>query len=493
MVCVANRLPVVLKEVDGEIRITPSSGGLVSALSPILCRGKGVWIGADTLGDSSNDQNSQLLRDFSNEIGFSLIPVPLTKADHEGFYNGFSNRIIWPLFHDLQSRCNFDPTYWEAYQIVNKKFADVVVQNTKEDDLLWINDYHLIGLASQLRALGLKNSLSFFLHIPFPAPDLFMKLPWREEIMKSLMSYEVIGLQTEHDVSNFLDCISYMTSFKAVSNGAGYTIKHDHGEVYLQHFPISIDVGDFLQRAELPEIKARSEEIKREVGVEFLAVSVDRLDYTKGVPNRIKAFARLLQRVPELKRKVALLQVLVPSREEVPEYQEMREEVDKLVSQVNGEFAEPGWIPVQHFARSITKDELIALYLAADVGLVTPLKDGMNLVAKEFTMIQADGNAALVLSEFAGAAEELKAGAILVNPYDIDGVADALRNAFLMPQEEKISRMTLMQNQIIDHDVFSWADDFLSKSTWTHKLNIHKNNSFSLSNQFRRLISVFDM
>jgi trehalose 6-phosphate synthase len=293
-----------------------------------------------------------------------------------------------------------------------------------------------------------------------------LKLPWRNEVINALLAYDLVGLQTSRDLKNFLDCVETLHGVTAATRGNIRILWDPTSErrIRVGHFPIGIDVSEFSEPAELPEIQRRKQQLRKEMDVEHLVVSVDRLDYTKGIPYRIQAFRRLLERYPHVKRRVALLQIVVPSRAEVAEYQKLKSEIERLVTSANGELGEPGWLPIHHFFRSISRAELIALYQAANVALVTPLKDGMNLVAKEFCAVHNDNDGVLVLSEFAGAAEQLGEFSLLVNPYDIDGVANALMKAIDMPEAERKTRMSGLRDLIKKFDVMWWASSFLREA-----------------------------
>jgi alpha,alpha-trehalose-phosphate synthase [UDP-forming] len=364
------------------------------------------------------------------------------------FYQGFSNEVIWPLFHDLPSLCNFDAAYWRTYCAVNRKYARAVRRRVATGDFIWVHDYHLMNLAAELRRLGVRSRLGFFLHIPFPAPDVFMKLPWRAPLLDALLEFDLVGFQTARDRRNFLACAQALGR-EARPERAG-------------HFPISIDYNAFMRRAAAADVAAKARELHQLLPKRKLVLGVDRLDYTKGIALRLRAFHDLLVRYPKMRGRVSLIQVVVPSREDIPQYHLMKTEIEQLVGRINGVFARPGaWVPVWYEYRSLTRLELLAYYRAADIALITPLKDGMNLVAKEYCACSIEEDCVLILSEFAGAAAQLAGGALLVNPYDIEGVAEAIRAAYAMPAQERASRMRRMRRSIRQQDVFWWVDSFL--------------------------------
>lgn len=462
MVIVSNRLPITLEKTESGWTMHPGSGGLVTALASVLRRQGGLWIGWPGAENVDAPQLQQLVSSFERQENYDLIPVPLTSQERQGFYHGFANEIIWPLFHDLQSRCNFVPEYWTVYSAVTQRFADIVASNIRPDDFIWVQDYHLIGLGRNLRDRGIGNASGFFLHIPFPPPDIFCKLPWRKDVLESLTCYDVVGFQTPHDLENFSDCLrKLLPATRQRRAGKMLHISREGRSCKFGAFPIGIDYGEFASAAATPEVAQRTRHLREHLEGRQVLLGVDRLDYTKGVPFRLKAFRLALQRCPELHRAITLLQVIVPSREDVPEYQDLKAEIDRLVTQINGEFTQPGWVPIQHVFRSIERDELLAYYRLADVALVTSLKDGMNLVAKEYCACQVDCNGVLVLSEFAGAAVQLGRHAVCVNPYDLDTVADAIVRAVRMTKEERRPAMRQLRKIVYRQDVHWWLDECL--------------------------------
>jgi len=463
LIVVSNRLPFAFRQ-DGEgrWRAEPGSGGLVTALLPVLRNRGGMWIGW-TGAAGGGEALEAALAGASAGAGYRLAGVALTAEEMDKFYLGFSNEIIWPLFHDLQSLCNFDPDYWRTYCEVNAKYADAIVAHAAPGDFIWIHDYHLMNVAAELRRRGVRSKLGFFLHIPFPPPDLFLKLPWRLTLLESLLEFDLIGFQTARDRRNFVQCVRLLVKDAHVE-GRGQVLAARIGkrEVRIGAFPISIDFAAFQRRAAAPEVAEKAADLHRRLPERRLILGIDRLDYTKGIPQRLQAFENLLERYPQLRERVSLIQVVVPSREDIAEYHRLRTEIEQRVGAINGRYARPGgWVPVWYEYRSLSRLELLAYYRAADIGLVTPLKDGMNLVAKEYCACSIEEDCVLVLSEFAGAAEQLERGALLVNPYDIEGVADALQRAYVMPAAERQARMHRMRSSIREHDVFRWVDAFL--------------------------------
>jgi trehalose 6-phosphate synthase/phosphatase len=461
LINVSNRLPVEIKFRAGHPRLNPSSGGLASALDSIWRNHHGLWIG--WAGAVDSETAATLLQKAARGRAYGFKAVSLTQQEVSKFYSGFANEIIWPLFHDMPSRCDFDPEFWEFYQRVNRKFAQITVENTNSKDLIWAHDYHLMLMGRYLREAGCTARVGFFLHIPFPTPDIFEKLPWRKTILRALLQYHLLGFQTDRDRYNFLSCLErILPDALSVRDESHNVVTLEGRRTAIATFPISIAFEEFSNHAASREVEASATQLRRELTNNFIVLGVDRMDYTKGIPERLKAFRILLRRFPELRHRVTLLQVVVPSREEIPNYKELRREVELLVSQINGEFTEAGWVPIHYMHRNLTRKQLLAYYRAADIGLITSLKDGMNLVAKEFCAAQVDERGVVIISEFAGATAELQHGALVVNPNDLAGIAEAIHRACVMPVEEKRSRMKLLRDIVRTYNVQRWAETFLS-------------------------------
>jgi len=459
---VSNRLPFSVVREEGEWRVVPGTGGLVTALRPVLRNRGGRWIGWSGVAEEELPDVVALFASSRERFGYDLVPVGLSETERDPFYLGFSNEVVWPLFHDLLSLCRFDPTYWAAYQAVNRKFAEVTASGVETGDFLWIHDYHLMNMASELRRLGVTSRLAFFLHIPFPPLDIFVKLPWRFPILRALLEFDLIGFQTIRDRRNFLQCVRHLLH-EAVVSGKGpvVSVRFEGREVRVGAFPISIDAGEFDRRARTEEVVGKCRTIRADEGDRKIVLGVDRLDYTKGIPQKLEAFRRLLLETPDLRGRVTLIQIVVPSREEIPGYREHRTEVERLVGEINGQFTRSGWVPIHYIYRNLEGPRLPAYYLAADVALVTPLKDGMNLVCKEYCASHVDEQGVLVLSEFAGAAAQLQNSALLVNPYDVEGVAATLRRAVTLTPTEQRQRMRKLRRTIQQNDIYHWLDTFL--------------------------------
>jgi trehalose 6-phosphate synthase len=470
LVVVSNRLPVVLVKEDDHWRVDPGSGGLVTALAPVLRNRGGIWIGWPGISEEPDMDLEALLKQTTRDTGYTFKPVSLTKEDVNGFYYGFANEVLWPLFHDLQTRCNFDPDYWRHYLKVNRKFAEVIARNTTAKDYIWVHDYHLMCVAGELRDMGVESKIGYFLHTPFPPLDLFLKLPWRFQILKALLSYDLVGLQTQRDRRNFIQCIRKMLrNIPIRGKGQILTAAVNHRKVRIGNFPISIDYNEFAQKAVSREVSERSQKILEELSTPTVALGVDRLDYTKGIPERLRAFENALDRSPELRKKISLVQVVVPSRTHIPKYRDLKLEIEREVSRINGRYTQPGWIPIHYIFRSLDREELLAFYRAADIALITPLKDGMNLIAKEYCASNVDEHGVIVLSEFAGAAAQMHKNAMLVNPYDVEGVAETIYTAYRLDLQEKKRRMHALRQGVRKTDIYWWVDAFI-QAVFSRKL-----------------------
>jgi alpha,alpha-trehalose-phosphate synthase [UDP-forming] len=459
LVAVSNRLPISLvKGTDGwEIR--PGSGGLVTALAPVLRNRGGLWIGWSGGAHTGLDES---MASASREAGYDLFPVPLTDGDVRDYYHGFSNEVIWPLFHDLQTRCNFRREYWYRYLEVNRKFAEVTAQHTRASDYVWVHDYHLMHLAQSLKELDVVRKAGFFLHIPFPPLDVFLKLPWRAQILTALLEYDLVGFQTLRDRRHFVQCLQYLRpGVRVAGRGGMITVHKGEREVRVGAFPISIDFAAFARDAASQGVTDGAWYLHEALPERQVVLGVDRLDYTKGIPERLEAFRVALTRFPELRGKIVFVQVVVPSREKVPEYQALKAEIERLVGEINGQFTQSGWVPIHYLYRHLDRWELLAYYRLAEIALITPLKDGMNLVCKEYCACNLERNGVLILSEFAGAAAQLHRWAIMVNPYDAEGVSNAIYQAFNMASSDRNARMQRMRARIRRRDIFWWVNSFL--------------------------------
>jgi trehalose 6-phosphate synthase len=451
-VVVANRLPVD-RDGDGGWRRSP--GGLVTALEPVMRKSEGAWVGWPGQPDLD-------IEPFEFE-GTHLVPVELSAEDVELYYEGFSNDTIWPLYHDVIAAPRYRREWWNAYVAVNRRFAEAAAAAAADGATVWVQDYQLQLVPKFLREARPDLTIGYFHHIPFPAYGLFSQLPWRRQVLEGLLGADVIGFQRVADAGNFARAVRRQLRFE--TKASGIRVPQEDGSVRValaKAFPISIDAESYVELAQRPEIQARAKEIREELGnPSRVLLGVDRLDYTKGIRHRIKAFGELLQDERISVEDVTLVQVASPSRERVEAYVQLRDEIELAVGRINGDYDTMGHTAIRYLHQAFPREEMVALYLAADVMLVTALRDGMNLVAKEYVASRIDNRGVLVLSEFAGAADEL-GSALLINPHDIQGLKETITRAIEMPAAEQGRRMRTLRRRVRDHDVEDWSQDFLS-------------------------------
>lgn len=461
LVIVSNRLPVAIyRDEAGEWHVKSSPGGLVTALDPIMRQSRGVWIGWP--GCSSEAPAEQLLLSHSEQQRYRLIPVPVTEKEIAKYYRGFSNRTIWPLFHDLLGYFSFDHDNLRVYHDVNRRFAEITAASAEQGAFLWIHDYQLLYVGKYLRQHGVTHRLNFFLHIPFPSVDLFRRLPTNRDLLQAMLQYDHIGFQTPADRRNFITCVKWLIpEAKRIVHKRQSVIKFDGRETLLGYYPISIDFREFNDLAKTREVSDAVWYLRENLKTRAIVLGLDRLDYTKGIPERFLAFERMLEKYPDTVGELSLMQIVVPSRLNVPDYQELKSHLDGLAGRINARFSRQGWTPIHYQFRELDRVQLVGHYQASDIALITPLRDGMNLVAKEYCASNIHNNGVLILSEFAGAAPQLFRGAIMVNPFDLEGTADAIYAAFLMPKEERERRMRILRSEVKRHDVHHWVEWFL--------------------------------
>lgn len=441
LVVVANRLPV-RREEDGSW--APSPGGLVTALTPILQRG-GTWIGWAGVGRGPSESFR------INNIDH--VAVSVSDAEIDDYYLGFCNGTLWPLFHDGVRAPEYHRRWWNAYQRVNQRYAEAVLEHANPGDLIWVHDYHLLLLPQMLREASPDVEIRFFLHIPFPPVELYARLPWRRQLIEGMLAADVIGFQTESSTANFKKAAGVFAGAEAQDR----LVRIGSRSIRTMAAPISVDFDSYNDVAGTPRIDERVSSVRDELGnPEHIFLGADRLDYTKGIDVRLRAFATLLRQNPHLADTSKLVQIVVPSRQTIGEYSDMRDEIERLAGRINSVHGERHRMPVHYTYESLEREELVAYYKAADVMVVTPLVDGMNLVAKEFVASRVDEDGVLLLSEFAGAAHELSE-AVLVNPYDIDGVALAMRQAIELEPAERLRRMREMRNTVRENDLEAWT------------------------------------
>ncbi len=445
IVVASNRLPFTFSRGSKGLERRRSVGGLVSALEPVLRKRGGTWIGWPGIVQRGGED--------VNYPGdpYHVHPVELSENEVSRYYHGFSNRTLWPLLHSMTDRTRFESRDFDAYDRVNDRFADAIAEGAHDAGLAWIHDYHLLLAPRRVRQLRPGLPLAFFLHVPFPPFDIFRLLPWDREILRSLLACDLIGFHVLGYVYNFLDCVE--RTLGARVHRDRMLVEYGDRTTQVGAFPLGIEF-------ELFETLAETAPREKQPGGERIVLGVDRLDYTKGIPDRMRAFARLLERHPEHRDRVVLLQIAVPSRSQVAEYRELKREIDELVGSINGRFASAGWSPIRYLYRSVLQERLAVLYRDADVALITPLRDGMNLVAKEFVTCQVDDPGVLVLSRLAGAADTMRE-ALLVNPYDIDGTAEVIHRALGMGEVERRSRVAALRRRERRDDVHAWTQEFL--------------------------------
>jgi len=453
-VVVSNRLPVDrITDANGTESWTRSPGGLVTALEPVMRQRDGAWVG--WAGQPDID-----IPPFDNE-GIRIVPVPLSPDDIENYYEGFSNDTLWPLYHDVISAPSFHRVWWDSYVAINKRFADAAVAIAAHGAVVWVQDYQLQLVPKMLRELRPDLTIGFFNHIPFPPYGIYSQLPWRTQIIEGLLGADVIGFQRVADAGNFSRAVRRLTNYVTKNP----LIEVGNRKVIAKAFPISIDSASYEELARQPHIQARAREIRAGLGnPKTVMLGVDRLDYTKGIGHRLKAFGELLADGRLSVEDITLVQVASPSRERVTAYMQLRDEIELTVGRINGDFSTMSHTAISYHHHGYPRDEMVALYLAADIMLVTALRDGMNLVAKEYAAARFDGDGILILSEFTGAWDELKK-AMRINPHDIDGLKDTILEAIAMPKSERRARMRSLRRRVLENDVAKWSSSFLATLT----------------------------
>jgi trehalose 6-phosphate synthase len=431
-----------------------SIGGLAMALGAALREYSGIWFG---WSGRTVDQFTGQLK-LRSSAGVTLATVDLEAQDVEEYYNGYANRTLWPLFHYRMDLAAYERTFDKGYARVNARFAQTLRPLLQPDDIIWVHDYHLIPLARELRRLGVTNSIGFFLHIPWPARRVFITLPHHGALVDALFDYDLVGFQTQDSLRAFQDYVVEDTQ-GVVEEGRATA---DGRSVALGAFPIGLDASDFVEAAKGAAAQSWRRRMTESLAGRQMIIGVDRLDYSKGLEERFLAYEQFLSDSPEALEKVFLMQIATPSRDEVSAYQEIRSRLDAVTGRINGAFATVEWVPIRYVNRAYRRDELAGFYQAAAVGLVTPLRDGMNLVAKEYVAAQTPADpGVLVLSQFAGAAEQMT-DALIVNPFSREEVSDAIRRALAMPKGERIRRWESLMHNVQSEDVTRWRDDFVS-------------------------------
>lgn len=467
-IIVSNRLPLSLEIEGANVKASPSVGGLATGLKSVHRDGNGIWIGWSGLTEEEIDKK------MAPKVNKALeqqkcASVSLSQAEMDGYYYGFSNKTLWPLLHYFTEYTEFNSADWETYKSVNQKFADLVVQHVEDGDQVWVHDYQLLLVPEMIKAIRPEVKIGFFLHIPFPSFEVFRILPWREDLLKGMLGADLIGFHTYAYERHFLSSVQRLLGCDLNFNN----IQYDTRLIKVESFPMGIDFAKFHESAVKHQQKSESEksEIQLSIDKHFeikgkskFILSIDRLDYTKGIAKRLLAFEHFLEKYPEYSGKVRLVMLAVPSRSNVPQYQDLKNEIDQLVGRINGKFSDVNWTPIWYFYRSMPFENLIDLYSSCDIALLTPVRDGMNLVAKEYIACRTDQSGVLILSEMAGAANELNES-LIINPNNYDQVAGAIKQAIEMPLAEQKARNKVMQERIAKYNVEKWAQEFLQNLT----------------------------
>ncbi len=463
-VIISNRLPVQLQISKGTIEAIPSVGGLATGMKSVHSGGESLWIGWSGLTEEETPEELEAQIDQALAAQ-GCAKVKLTNDEINGFYFGFSNRTVWPLFHYFLEYSEFELPYWEIYKEVNQKFADAILEKVSNDDTVWIHDYQLMLVPQMVRDVLPDIAIGFFLHIPFPSYEIFRTLPWREEVLTGLLGSDLIGFHTYDYERHFLSSVRRLLGLEVSFND----IFQDNRVVKVDSFPMGIDFVKFNEAAKIQaDISTEQSDLQRRLHIHKestpdakLILSIDRLDYTKGIAKRLNAFKYFLEKYPEYKEKVRLIVLAVPSRSKVPQYKLLKKEVDELVGRINGELATVSWTPIWYFYRSVPFESLIDLYTSSDIAWLTPIRDGMNLVAKEYVASRVDRTGVLILSEMAGSANEM-GEALLINPNNFEQISCTLHKAINMPVEEQQQRNKQLQNRLKRYNVEKWANDFMT-------------------------------
>ncbi|SEL72790.1 trehalose 6-phosphate synthase /trehalose 6-phosphatase [Chitinophaga rupis] len=454
-IIVSNRLPVRTTEKDGEYVLAPSEGGLATGLGSIYRDGHNVWIGWPGLEVTEQKDQDRIQRELAT---MNLKPVYLTQDEINNYYEGFSNETLWPVFHYMSTYARYEQSYWDCYYRVNEKFRDVILETAEPGDIIWIHDYQLLLLPGMIRAALPDISIGFFLHIPFPSFELFRLLPWRAELLDGMLGADLLGFHTFDDSRHFINAVTRLLPINASSN----VLMVNDRAVIAEPFPMGIDYERYGSMVNNPDVKDQLKQLKDNFNDIKMILSIDRLDYSKGILQRLQAYELFLQLHPEYTEKIVLYMIVVPSRDNVPQYIYLRDEIDKLVGGINARFRTINWHPVHYFYRSFPIETLSALYHFADVGLVTPMRDGMNLVSKEYVASRTNNDGVLILSEMAGASREL-IDSLIVNPNNIGAITRAIEEALVMPKPEQYRRMKQMRQVVAKFNIAHWVKLFMTR------------------------------
>ena len=454
LVLVSNRLPPSQEFVAARDAVEQPVSGLVSAIRPTLGRMETLWFGRSGRSSAKTKGSGITISDFGSGR-FAALDLPRREASL--FYSGFSNQTLWPLLHNFPDRVIIRGESYSAYRRVNRRFAESILSLLSPDDLVWVHDFHLLPLGRELRDLGWRGKIGFFLHVPFPSADTFTILPWAKELLEDLTAYSLVGLQTRRYAHNLMDTLS--EELRGAQIGDAFVYKGQRCRVGV--YPVGTDPEAFERRAETASLGRTTSGLRRLFRDQKVILGVDRLDYTKGVPARLLSFEHFLEHRPSMRGKVGMVQISVPSRERVPEYVAEKRRIDEIVGRINGRFSRDQWIPVNFLYRSFTQQQLAGFFNEADVCLVTPIRDGMNLVAKEYVACRANRPGVLVLSKFCGAAEAMTE-ALIVNPHDIKATADTLHQGLTMSAKERRRRWEQLVREVYSNTATAWSDSFLT-------------------------------
>ncbi|WP_217606294.1 bifunctional alpha,alpha-trehalose-phosphate synthase (UDP-forming)/trehalose-phosphatase [Chitinophaga sp. GbtcB8] len=454
-IIVSNRLPVRTTEKDGEYVLAPSEGGLATGLGSIYRDGHNVWIGWPGLEVTEQKDQDRIQRELAT---MNLKPVYLTQDEINNYYEGFSNETLWPVFHYMATYARYEQSYWDCYYRVNEKFRDVILETAEPGDIIWIHDYQLLLLPGMIRTALPDISIGFFLHIPFPSFELFRLLPWRAELLDGMLGADLLGFHTFDDSRHFINAVTRLLPINASSN----VLMVNDRAVIAEPFPMGIDYERYGSMVSNPDVKDQLKQLKDNFNDIKMILSIDRLDYSKGILQRLQAYELFLQLHPEYTEKIVLYMIVVPSRDNVPQYIYLRDEIDKLVGGINARFRTINWHPVHYFYRSFPIETLSALYHFADIGLVTPMRDGMNLVSKEYVASRTNNDGVLILSEMAGASREL-IDSLIVNPNNIGAITRAIEEALVMPKPEQYRRMKQMRQVVAKFNIAHWVKLFMTR------------------------------
>lgn len=479
-IIISNRLPIKITEEDGKLVLTDSEGGLATGLGSIYKQDNNIWIGWPGLDVKSDHKKQEIKTSLQKE---NLYPVFLNEEEIQNYYEGFSNEVLWPTFHYMATYAQFEQKYWDYYRAVNEKFKDAIIENIKPGDTVWIHDYQLLLLPKLIRDEIQDVSIGFFQHIPFPSFEIFRLIPWREEILRGMLGADLLGFHTYDDVRHFISSCNRLLHVQGTAN----KLLKKGREVVIDAFPMGIDAKKYKTLTKCPIVeKYYQEYVETFEGLKVI-LSIDRLDYSKGIVQRIEALEMILTRHPEYIGKISLYMIVVPSRDTIPQYRELRDEIDKLVGSINARFRTHNWHPIQYFYRSFPIEALSAIYSRSDICLVTPMRDGMNLVSKEYIASRKRKDGVLILSEMAGSSKEL-AEALIINPNNIGEIYRAILQALQMSEEEQMQRMTALSNTVEKFDIYHWVKIFMNqlkqikleqKQNETRIINQHTLNKIS--------------